>query len=309
MSAMSVLQCLYCRFDAIVGQVLPERVCFWFKGVCLNVARRLSPVNLGAAVGMPDLLPAWAYAALREAAVDEPKLLPDLVVPYMRRITLPAGHFAIAKGYGRLWRDLDQAAQHVFVLGDVDGGVSDELLNVIERLAAQPTNRVMVIWTAPSEMNLEGLPNQIRPINLAALTGLHNVVEQAIILGRALLEIKPATIYIASSRAGWTMIRTISGALNESSYLYAELPPIKSCRGENKFKVAEQSVAAGLSKSIHLVVNSQKNIEGWLVRYGLDATSIGVVSNYDLAATAVKNFVIQSGQSVVPKNQEGCQGK
>ena len=303
---MLVLQRLYHRLDALTEQVLPERVRFWFKGVCLNVARRLVPGRLGTTAGMPSLLPAWAYAAVREAATDEPKLSPELVVPYMRRVTVPVGSSQIARGYGRLWDQIDQTARHVFILGDADGGVSDLLLKAMERLAAQPASRVVVVWTAVSGAGLERLPNQLQAINLTKVTGIHNVVEQAIILGRSLIEIKPKIIHVASSTVGWTMFRTIAEALSASSALYAELPSIMSCREASEPHAAEQSVASGLSKSIRLIVNSRQTVEDWLFRHGVDAASINVLARYDFDEIADQQSVNHVGQTVRQECPAGC---
>lgn len=274
MNALLVSRRLYRRLDASLGSVMSERTRLWLKGVAVAVARMALPSGLGRSDGMPSMLPVWAYVALNEAAIDEPELSPKLLVPYLRRVPMPTGNVSLAIGYGRLWDRIDEKIRHVFVLGDTDGRISNLLAGAIRRLATRQVDSVLVVWTGSSVASPKSLLAPARFLDLERVCGVCLTAEQAIVLGRALIELKPATIHIASSDAAWVMFRTVAAALGEYSQLYAEVLPISLRVAEGDASEAARSIAADLPPIVEFVVSSERTSEQLVERYGVDQNAI-----------------------------------
>lgn len=276
---------LYRRLDALLRHLLPGQIRLWLKGLCVEVARKLLPARMGKPVGIPSILPAWAYATVCEVAIDEPELTPEFFIPYLRRSPIPTGKSNLGAGYSRLWKRIDQHARHVFVLGDANGRVPNFLLRAIKYLSTERSSHILVVWTGPSTAVFNDLPPQVQLLDLREVSSIQGAMEQAIILGRVLIEIKPATIHIASSAAAWAMFRSVTAALDECSHLYATLTPIASiCDGAGA-QEAERSIAFGLPKSIRLLADSTKTIGQWQARYGIDSAIVELISEDNFATT------------------------
>lgn len=274
MNALLAFERLYHRLDASLGRVLPEHVRLWLKGMIVATARGLLPSKLGRSDGMPSMLPAWAYAAVSEASIDEPELSPRLLVPYLRQIPISTGNVLLAMGYDRLWGRIDKHVQHVFVLGDTHGHIPDSLVEAIRKLATRRNGGVLVIWTGPSAPPPEGLLDSVQLLDLKQVSGVYRTMEQAVVLGRALIELKPATIHIASSDAAWAMFRIVAAALAERSRLYAEISSIDLRATENRVSEADRSIAFGVPSMVKLIASSKQTVEELVARYGLDRAAI-----------------------------------
>lgn len=282
---------LHRQFDELMGSVLPMRIYLWLRGLGLAVAKKFMPARFGDFEGVPSLLPKWAYAALCKVAMDEPELSPKALTPHLQRAQVPCCNLEVGAGYVRLWERVNRAARHVFVLGDADGSVQGSLPAAIARLSAERPGQIVVVWTGASAPCMIDLARRVQWIDLERSSGLHQVAKQAIVLGRALIEIKPATIHVASSGTGWAMYLAAAPALSESSCLYAEIPPLAIGCARSLPGVAEQSVASGLSRSIHLVASSHSIVKQWMACYGLDPAVISVLPDTDRPSAVEPEFL------------------
>lgn len=285
MDALLLLGRLYRRVDALLRHLMPGHIRLWFKGLSVEVARKLLPARMGKPEGMPSILPAWAYAAVCKVAIDEPELTPELFVPYLRRSHIPIGNSQLGVGYARLWKWIDRHARHVFVLGDANGRVPDFLLRAIKYLSTERSSHILVVWTGPSIAVFDDLSPQVQLLDLREVSNIQGATEQAIILGRALIEIKPATIHIASSAVAWVMFRSVAAALDECSHLYATVTPIAPSGAGDGAQEAERSIASGLPKSIRLLADSTRVIQQWVARYGIDSAMVELVAEDNFATT------------------------
>lgn len=283
MRGLHDLRRLYRQVDALLGRALPERVRLWCKGVGIAAARKLSSATFGRYEGVPSILPGWAYDAVCQASIDEPELSPEALLPYVRRVHVPIGNSSLGAGYARVWKRIGFHSRHVFVLGDADGRISDTLFFAIRKFSEKGSSNVVIVWTGPSQAYFDDLA-MVRQIDLRGVSRIHQTIVLATILGRALIEIRPATIHVASSDVGWAMFRTIGAALGESSHLYAELPPIENLRPGMSANAADRSIASDLPGSIHLVAHLRQTREYWAARHGIDPAMVSLVPDNDSAA-------------------------
>lgn len=256
-----------------------ERFRLWLKGVVVAWLKIISPSRYGNGDGFPTIVPAWVLAALREASLHDPTLSPHQLVPYMRRIRGPGNASSIGTVYASLWRNLNHGANRVFVLGDSDEMPSVPLLQAVRSLALNDRSRVVVIWTGSMSPGSHGGMVGVDFQNLGEICGTRNRVYQTIALGRALLEIQPATIFVASSDVGWAVLRTQAAALSEYSTLFAELPSVERGQEGNHGRTAGMNVATGLSASVRLTVESGKSKKDWVKNFGIDPETIHLVQS------------------------------
>ena len=258
---------------------MPKRLRLWLKGVCVELLKSAWPAKFGNPGGLPTIVSAWVYEATIEASSYEPELSVDMLVPYLRRSSVPVGICSVGMAYSRLWRRLDHSAKHVFVLGDSDGPVSIALLRAIKKLALDGERKVLAIWTGlgtfQSFCNIENL----EIVDLMEILGTDHLMPQVIALGRALIESGSPTIHIASSEVGWAMFRMIGVALSENSALFSELPEVGELCSRMGSTEAEQSVARGLPRCIRFVVASKDIAFWWTSHYGIDPLELGILLN------------------------------
>lgn len=259
-------------------KMVPARLYLWLKGMCVSFAQTLMPSKFGRTDGFPTLLPSWVFEAIQDAAAHNPELAPERFVPYIKMTRTPEGISEVGQAYIRLWLRLDQAAKHVFVFGDDDGPVCEATLASAATLAAAARN-VIVIWTGTSgALSCQQLPKAC-VLDLATVSGIVPSAQQAIILGRALIEIQPKTICVASSTTGWLMLRNIAGALLERSLLYAELPmPPAACGPLYVPTSAERFLVRGLPEAMSFMAPSAEVAIHWKNYIGIDAKVNGAAN-------------------------------
>lgn len=284
-----LIRLLYGRLDRLLMRVVPERGRLWFKGVCIVIAQTLCPSKFGRSNGLPTILPRWVSDALREASTDELELAPELLAPYLKRLHMPEGASALGNAYVRLSHTINWDARHVFILGDSDCPVPEELLASINSMAIDPKRRVVVVWTGSGTSGFDQTLLQAPPLRLSSVSGVDGVIQQAVILGRVLIEIRPTTIHVVSSEIGWTVLKMMAAALTEQSIVYAELPAIETGDGvATRHTVAASAVTCGLSDTVRLLARSNEIVSRWKARYGVDPAECNVVRN-DVAVRGTCN--------------------
>lgn len=267
---------------ARLKRVVPTRIRMWVKGLCIVLAQKLMPARFGRAGEWPVIVPAWVCGAMRVVSRHEPDLAPEGLLPYLAKTDAPADCRKTSRAYTRLWASINKGARHVFVLGKADGGVRQSLLPLISRLACDEGHAVTVVCDGFAKGEVEACAPDVECVELGDVMETGDATRQAIVLGRALMEVGPATICVASSEVAWAMFGMMAPALAECSTLYAELPDLVARSDNDTPMAAERFVAHGLSGFVKLVARSEGAASRWAERYGVECVVAGTTDAHEV---------------------------